>query len=309
MKIINPALGSLLLLSLSLLFACNKDEVPDTENETPATLTRADYYPGGTDTSGVAFYSDSIFYNDKDQVVKVVTHGTYDIVYLFTYNSNDLLSKMTARGSTWWNQDYNIFYGPNNRIDSLNMEDNSGTFGIFEMKSKLSYDGNNVLLSIATERIQEGSSYTIYKRRYVRKSNGEIDSINIQSFNQLAFSYENERNIHPATVVSPVNKSMQKFNPAYAFLLATRVQLYLFTSNSQNIFMQNILCPKDNLFNDGTVNRIYFSNQKVDSIKTQTYKNVCTLNADGSVKAFQYTELPVTASVNDFTVKCYYTVK
>jgi hypothetical protein len=307
-KIINLASGSLLLLSLSFFFACNKDEAPDTENPNPATLTRADYYPGWADTSGVAVYSDSIYYNDKNQVVKVVGRGASDtIVYLFTYNSNDLLSKMTARGGIWWNQDYNIFYGANNRIDSLNMEDNSGTLGIFGMKSKLSYDANNILLSIATEIIQEGGSYTIYKRRYARKSNGAIDSINIQALDQFAVT--SERNIHPATTVSPVNKSMEKFNPAYAFLLATRVQLYLFTANSQNIFMQNILCPQDNLFNDGTVNRIYFSNQKVDSIKTQTYKNTCTLNADGSVKVFQYAELPVFASANDFTVKCYYTAR
>jgi len=307
-KIINPALGALLLLSLSFLFACNKDETPDTENETPATLTSADYYPGWADTSGVAIYSDSIYYNDKNQVVKVVARGASDtIVYLFTYNSNDLLSKMTARGGTWWNQDYSIFYGVNNRIDSLNIEDNSGTLGIFEMKSKLSYDGNNILLSIATELIQEGSSYTVYKRRYARKNNGDIDSINIQAFNQFALT--SERNIHPAATVSSVNKSMEKFNPAYAFLLATRVQLYLFTANSQNIFMQNILCPKDNLFNDGTLNRVYISDQKVDSIKTQTYKNTCTLNTDGSVKVFQYAELPVFTSANDFTVKCHYTVK
>lgn len=297
-----------MVLSLPFFFACTKDEAPDTENENPATLTRADYYPGWADTSGVAVYSDSIYYNDKNQVVKVVARGASDTIeYLFTYNSNDLLSKMTARGGIWWNQDYNIFYGANNRIDSLNIADNSGTQGIFELKSKLAYDENNILLSIVTELIQEGGSYTRYKRRYERKSNGEIDSINIQIFEPSALLME--RNIHPAATVSPVNKSMEKFNPAYAFLLATRVQLYLFTPSSQNIFMQNILCPKDNLFNDGTINSIYFSGQQVDSINMQTYKNAVSLNADGSIKVFQYTELPVLASANDFTVKCYYTAE
>lgn len=311
MKFNYPVLRPLMLLSLSFLFACSKTDDTNTETEDPAVLVKADYYPGWADTSGLAVYSDSIYYNDKNQIEKVISRTSTDsIVYLFTYNSNDLLTKLTARGAKWWHQDYNIYYSADNRVDSLNMLDSSNTTGgIIAMKSKLYYDQNDSLSSITTDLFQEGGSYRVYKRQYTRKGNGDIDSINIQANvadNEVAY----ERNIHPSAILSPVNKNMQQLNPAYLFLLATRVQLYLFTANSQNIFMQHLLCPGNNLFNDGTFNNIHFLPQTSDSTRMgQTYINTCALNGDGTVKTYQYVERPLISNNNDFTVKFYYSGK
>lgn len=306
MKLIN--LSSALLIVLSL-FACKKDHdtkvspvVP--EDTTVTLLTKATYYYGQADTAGMGpMFTDSLYYSDEHQLLKVITskYGGETIVYQFSYNSNGSLKGMDAIGDaepSFYLQHYTFSYGPNNRIDSITLLDSAAN-SFYKIVPAMTYNAQGKLQSVTTVLAQEGTSNITWNMAYSRSSNGTLDSFG----NQRLVDGEQrfKRVVHPSATVTVTSRAITQLELPYLFLLASRQDATLIRTNTVNLFLQQVLNPADNLFKDGTIS---YNNATPEP--NESYTHTGTLNADSTLRSYSYREGVLNAPAEKFYMKFAY---
>lgn len=302
---------SSVLLTMLFLFACKKENhenvSPAPEDTTVTLLTQGKYYYAQSDTAGMgAMFTDSLYYNEEDQLLKVVTSkfGGETIVYQFSYNSNGSLHEMVARGNeepTWYLQHYVFSYGSGNRIDSITLID-SAVNAPYTMVPAMTYNAQGKLQSMKTVLRQEGASDITWNVFYSRSSNGTLDSFSNQKLSDGVQTFK--RVVHPSATASVAGRAITRLELPYLFLLASRQDATLIRTSTVNLFLQQVLNPSDNLFRDGTL-----SYNNANPVADESYTHSGTLNADSTLHSYSYREGTVAAPPEKFYMKFAYITK
>jgi hypothetical protein len=292
MKTIN-ALFAAAVLSFS---ACKKDDKPSQhsqEESGPAKeglFTRADYYFRLSDSATMKpWHSDSIYYNTKYQISKVVDNNSGDqiINYMFTYNTDGTIAAMKVRSAADYKQDYRFYY-KDSRIDSFVVYDSAAINPApLLYTNKATYNAQSALERI-TMREAGKIVYSIVYNRSTR-----LDSIRANFGSDGAIGY---RTMHVAAGVAPVNALLAGLDPAYKLLLAVRQDQYLTSIGSNTLFLHDFLSPGDPVFNDGVFT-------KGNDLVGKSYKH--TYTADSKIKTYRYLE----ADEDKFGLKFHYFTK
>ena len=302
MKLIN--LSSALLIVL-LLFACKKDHDGNVPEDTTGTLlTKVNYYYGQLDTAGMGpMFSDSLYYNDEHQLLKVITskYGGETILYQFSYDSNGLLKGMDAIGDaqpSFYLQHYILHYGINNRIDSLTLLDSAAN-SFYRVVPKLTYNAEGKVEHLTTVLLPEESSDVVWNMAYSRSRNGTLDSFSNQLVDGVI--QNPKKVVHLSGAVSVTTTALKQLELPYMLLLASRQDATLIRTNTVNLFLQQMLNPLDFVFRDGPIT--YYNSEPGAII---THKHLGTFNADGTLSTYSYREGPQKVPAEKFYMKFAY---
>ena len=280
-----------------LLFACKKDSDPTNSPEDTDVVLLTKVYSSMLDTSGPALNSDSIYYNTKNQIVKVV-HTPGSEVYNFSYNDDgDLLTVNILSSNEYGGQTYKLYYNNKKTLDSLIIIELGTPVTI---RSTMNYDMAGGLTNVLTDYLMQGTGDRWFQTTYFRSS--KLDSIHSD------FIYQNKRiNSHFSAGTSTVNKPVI-IDKAYLFMMAIRMDKYLFISDGNNIYLQQFLNPKDNLMSNGEL-AIY---DLSDSSSIHTFnevENIFTFNSDSTLRTYQYAEIVNGKSYGRSAYKFDYTIR
>jgi hypothetical protein len=242
------------LLSI-LMFSCQKDDTNNTTTPTdpvvkPAKLKKVYAWLDNKDTLTAPDDIDTIYYNSKDQIEKVVSARTaYSsgiAIYQISYNTNGSISKIQSSGTdNFYHADYTFIYNSSAQLDTLKTSWYYFGTNIF---STFKYDANGDLSDVYLygHRYPTNALYVDSHTSYYRNASRKIDSINtlmdpeFPNFNR-SFKYT------PTNTVNTIDKTylltvQLRFDPQFNFG----------TLNSGVLYLHQFMNPNDNLFSSGT---------------------------------------------------------
>jgi len=299
---------STLFAAVVLLFsACSDDNnpAPEVKPEKISLPTKAYYYHRLSDSTvaGMAEHVDSIYYNEKNQIVKIadIRSGSGDgtTIYAFSYNTDGTIKEVASSGGQFYRQRY-YFYYRNDRgatlADSIVILDSSALNPKpVKLLAVLTYFSNNKLGSANLTMPGEENTNYLIGTNYYRASDGKLDSVYTYRSDDYGMT---QRYMHPSATGSLVNQILPKLGNAYLLMTAIRQSYLLFTANTNNIYLQQFLNPGDNMLNDGV-----FS---LNGVRDQQYKSALQINADSTVKTYQYFEQSSGELAEKFGIKFQY---
>lgn len=285
-------LKSLLALCIVTLAACSKKDNTTTEIVKPATVSlpvKVWYYVAGTDytdaeLSDNSLYTyDTIYYNSKNQVEKVVMYlvdsPADSVVYQFEYNSDGNLTMMSdysTNSSYVYGQNYYLYYNSAKKVDSIDISSGLYTdwYGI-----KMKYDSKDHLESINAYQAFGTQKLLWSKTEFHTNSSNLTDSVKYGS----ASSYNSVDGVGP---FSNNTSYFPAYNPndtasmpaAYLFKLAASKKILLFNDFYYNGFLFQFLSPKDMLL---------FRNAVSATSEGLAISNVATRSADKALESYR----------------------
>ncbi|MVT09441.1 hypothetical protein [Chitinophaga tropicalis] len=293
MKVIKLSSVLLIATSLVLFFGCGK-------NDDNVTRPSADSLPKDTtyllttgyywleDSTEDYFYHDSIYYNAKNQIEKVIGYPPSPddtVISLFYYNDDGAIEKLITEGVTrdyYFN--YYFHYDGNKRLDRIIANGNTTGDTCF-----ITYNAQGHITDITT--ISESAGSWRSHLTYFRGDNSKIDSFQCDyTFNQEP-AYLRRLGVRLQTAVPGV-ASLENIDRSYLFLLATRQSPNFFLAVRGNFCFQKFLSPVDFNFMNGLRND-YFPNMPADyqyNDMNQPFSHVLSSFPDGRLHTYQYKE-------------------
>ncbi|ACU63406.1 hypothetical protein [Chitinophaga pinensis] len=301
-------LGSVLLIMscITLLTACKKDDKPspgqtNPPGETPDDttpkvnlLTKVQYFKPLSDTAAnpekAPLYLDSLIYNEKKELVKII-EGSFSNpsrIDTFIYNDAGKLSTvLLGINNPEPTFSFNLQY-INNRLDSIIIIEHVSMMGTGRNQLKVTYDTNDKVASVTSSfGSLHPSLLFIHTVKYTRESSGSVKSIALQLEYKEGGTNITRRTITPSTDVSPANASLNAMPEGYRLLMAQREDMTLCPMiGGQALF--NFLSPDDKMFGNGTIRADYITN--IESSEDFTYTSPAVFNTDNTIRTFQYIE-------------------
>jgi hypothetical protein len=263
-----------------LFFACKKDKDSihlDTPIpvDTTMRLTKA-YFYSSIDTVGAPNNTDSIYYNAKNQIAKIVYKPGSDAV-VFSYNDNgDLIKVSNVSDSAAKRQTYYLHYNLNKKVDSLTVTDSSEN-SPFMFKSDLRYDPAGNLTYIVSELRGDTTESSFSYTSYFRSS--KIDSI------QSVFWINGGITVNVRhTAIDPSGaRGRLNIDKSYLFMMAMRTGKLLFLASTDNVYFQQFLNPDDAVMDNGQIHNSYYGN-------FAPFTNKFSFNSNGTLRSHQYSK-------------------
>lgn len=281
-------LSGALLASCTLLFvACSKDEeTPVVPGVQPALLTKTFYYEKAADTTGIPEYTDSLYYNNVNQLLKVRstkkdgTEVTYDLVY----NAKRILTNVKVTGSSI--SEFIFAYDSQDKMAYMKVKDNVNatpdsvvTWGAVA--------GGVSTASVLHQYGEKRDSVSNYHMEYSFSSAEVIDSLYTRTVMSSKLSRTNM--FYPSKTVSPLNEAFKSVDKSYSLILALRLSVFPMDSEYYNVFMHKFLNPQANVFNDGVYSGFVHGYPDLGWTKMD-YKNDYILDADKKVTRYGFSQ-------------------
>ncbi|ACU64179.1 hypothetical protein [Chitinophaga pinensis] len=306
MKLVKFSNVLLIVVTLTLFFACKKDKIniiePEIDPGKPAEtmpgnilLRKTIHYNKFRDGIGGPLMSDTLIYNEKDQLIKVEHVNILSkIVYTFSYNENGSLS--TVRSKSTLAEGYTNIYS---------LKYNKGLLDSITWVSDIpndSADGDHVIIN--PTRNDQGQvttvKYTLYSKTNSSVYSAQFDflwtpSNNLASMQGRTYDYtadDVQRTTFPSVQNNHANIGLSRLPAGYLFLLALRENgLSYQNAMEPYLFTTYLYTSAKNVFNDGT-GRLYNRNTRSNEelIKYVDYENKATFDQNGVLKTFNYFE-------------------
>ncbi|TWV96863.1 hypothetical protein [Chitinophaga pinensis] len=307
MKLVKLSNVLLIVVTLTLFFACKKDKIniiePEIDPGKPAEtmpgnilLRKTIHYNKFRDGINGPLMRDTLIYNEKDQLIKVEhVNNLSKIVYTFSYNENGSLSTVLTSSSLaeGYTNTYSLMYSKG-LLDSIilgsNLPNDHG-------------DGDHVIIN--PTRNDQGQvttvKYTLYTKTNSSVYSAQFDflwtpSNNLASMQGRTYDYTSYADVQRATFPSiqnnDANIGLSRLPAGYLFVLALRENgLSYQNAMEPYLFTTYLYTSAKNVFNNGT-GRLYEVGTviKDEFIKYVDYENKATFDQNGILKTFNYFE-------------------
>lgn len=276
-----PSKNLIFILSVILFLSCEKDKnavQPDTPIpvDTTVRLSKA-YYYNIADTTGVPANTDSICYNEKNQIEKIIYQPGADAL-VFSYNDDGNLMKVSnVSAIAAKKQTYYLHYNLNKKVDTLTVADSSEV-APFMFKSRLSYDPAGNLVNIFTNFSSDGHEGGYANISYSRST--KLDSI------QSVYIDKGSINILYTAPDPSGARGHLNVDKAYLFTMAVRSYKFLIHPMVVNNYMQQFLNQDDAIMNNGRINV-----SEAGATNSTSFTNKFSFNSNGTLRNHQYTEI------------------
>jgi hypothetical protein len=271
-----------IILCAVLLFACKKDndgtQVEDDHLPVDTTMRVTKGYNYEVhDTTQSPTYTDSIYYNEKNQIEKIVSQPGSD-AHTFSYNDDGLLIEMSfSNTAAQRTQKYYLHYNLNKKVDSLIIVVNEEITTI----NSMSYNAAGDLTKIRAEIPNGGDTVISAYITYFRSN--KLDSI----YTDLPFGLVRRINSQ-FTTASTVNSRLT-IDRSYLFMMAVRDYGGLFGEEQGNIYIQQFLNPDDAIMGKGKIGGY----DPLDGAPTHvfsSFSNQFSYNGDNTLRFHQFSQ-------------------
>ncbi|SHN24642.1 hypothetical protein [Chitinophaga sp. CF418] len=312
MKVINLPYALLIVTCMVLFSACSKKDNNVTRpladlppKDTTYLLTKGYYWIG--DSTDEYFYRDSIYYNVKNQIEKVIGYPPFrddTVTSLFYYNDDGAIEKLVTDGvRRGYYLNYYFHYDGNKRLDRIIAKGNTTGDTCF-----MTYDLQGHLTDVTTIPDAAGSWRSHLK--YFRDNNNQIDSIQCDFGFDQPLASPRRLGVRLQTAV-PGTASLETINRSYLFLLGTRLNPNLFLAVTNDFYIHKFLNPNDFSFKNGVKND-YFPTKPANyeyNDMNQPFSHVLSSFSDGRLHTYQYNESAGGVSSVKSSVRLEYTTE
>ncbi|UPK67366.1 hypothetical protein [Chitinophaga filiformis] len=312
MKVFKLSYALLIVTSLVVFFGCDKKDdnvirpsVDSIPKDTTYLLTTGYYWM--SDSTDYYLYRDSIYYNAKGQIEKVIGNPPFKddtARSLFYYNDDGTIEKLITEGvKRGYYLNYYLHYDENKRLDRIIAKGNTSGDTCF-----ITYNSQGHVTDITTVGESQGTVGS--HLTYFRGDDNQIDSIQCDyGFNQ-PFALPRRLGLRLQTAV-PGIASLENIDRSYLFLLATRLSPNFFLAVTGDFYFQKFLNPTDFSFMNGLRND-YFPTMPADyqyNDMNQPFSHVLSSFPDGRLHTYEYRESIGGVSSVKSSVRLEYTIK
>lgn len=307
MKLVKLSNVLLIVVTLTLFFACKKDKIniiePEIDPGKPAEtmpdnilLRKTIHYNKFRDGINGPLMHDTLIYNEKDQLVKVEHVNVLSkIIYTFSYNENSSLSTVLIRSSLsgGYTYTYSLKYNKNLLDSIIWTSDLPDDYG----------DGDHFIINLTRNSQEQVTTVksTLYTKTDSSVYSAQFDFLWTPS-NTLAstqgrtydYNYDTwvQRAIFPSIQDNHANIGLSRLPAGYLFVLALRESGLSYQHVMEPFpFTTYLFTSAKNVFNNGT-GRLYEAGTtlKGELIKNIDYENKATFDQNGILKTFNYFE-------------------
>jgi hypothetical protein len=302
MKLVKLSNVLLIMITLTLFFACKKEDKPVealVDPGKPAETMPGDmllrkamtynYHASGPER---LWLTDTLIYNDHNQVVKIEHLAKSPIfVFTFSYNEDGSLSTIEWK-RTIENSENTAHYAlkyTNGLLDSIIAT--NIPYDAYSATTSFTKNGQGRATTAATSIFIKSDTLGTAQFNFSLDPTGSLEATQATVYDYGGIDYQ--RTMFPSKQSNPASIGLKRLPAAYLFVLAHRENGYMsyFGGTSNHLFTSNLFTSASTIFNNGSVRFYsYYIKEKKEITNYVDYEHRATFDKNGMLKTYKYFE-------------------
>lgn len=305
MKLVKRSNVLLIVVTLTLFFACKKDKIniiePEIDPGKPAEtmpddilLRKAISYNKFRDGVNGPLLTDTLFYNENDQLIKLEHIGLSSRnTYTFSYNENGSLSTVLSRTTLaeGYKTTYSLTYDKG-LLDSITIVSDLAVDTSYCIISLTRNNQGQVTTVMSNYYPKLDSAYSSAQFDFLWVSSGNLASMQGRTYNYAGYA-DFQRATFPSISDNTANIGLSRLPAGYLFILALRENpsLTFVGDIESSLFTTYLFTSGKNVFNNGTGRRFqHLTGSDKEDVNYIEYTSKAMFDLNGILKTYTYFE-------------------